>query len=134
MTAKDIPKKNISNKEIRFTADFLKFQKLSQDDISYFQSILPSNALTIESDSNQDELMAYNVDWLRIHRGKSKLVVKPKTTAQVSNIVKYCNEKRLAIVPQGGNTGLVGGSTSIFDEIIISTKNLNQIREFDPIS
>ncbi|RIB18899.1 hypothetical protein C2G38_1966165 [Gigaspora rosea] len=141
MTTKDIPKKNISNEEIRFTADVhsnLKrnpnFKKLSQDDILYFQSILPSNALTIESDSNQEELMAYNVDWLRIHRGKSKLVVKPKTTAQVSNIVKYCNEKKLAIVPQGGNTGLVGGSTPIFDEIIISTKNLNQIREFDPIS
>ncbi|CAG8546908.1 1603_t:CDS:10 [Dentiscutata erythropus] len=132
---------NIPNEEIKFTADMYphlkrnpNFKNLSQDDISYFQSILPSNALTIENDSNQDDLTPYNVDWLRIHRGKSKLVAKPKTTAQVSNIVKYCNEKKLAIVPQGGNTGLVGGGIPIFDEIIISTKNLNQIRAFDPIS
>ncbi|CAG8445846.1 16121_t:CDS:10 [Cetraspora pellucida] len=139
--ASDIPKKNLSNEEVKFTTDtysYLKrnpnFKKLSQDDISFFQSILPSNGLIIENDNNYDDLAPYNIDWLRIHRGKSKLVAKPKTTEQVSNIVKYCNEKKLAIVPQGGNTGLVGGGTPIFDEIIISTKNLNQIREFDPIT
>ncbi|CAG8602318.1 10405_t:CDS:10, partial [Racocetra persica] len=138
--AADVLKKNISN-EVKFTTDaysYLKrnpnFKILSQDDISYFKSILPSNGLIIENDNNYDDLMPYNIDWLRIHRGKSKLVAKPKTTEQVSNIVKYCNEKKLAIVPQGGNTGLVGGGTPIFDEIIISTKNLNQIRDFDPIS
>lgn len=39
----------------------------------------------------------------------------PKNTEEVSKILKYCNERRLAIVPQGGNTGLVGGSVPIFD-------------------
>lgn len=38
----------------------------------------------------------------------------------------------LAVVPQGGNTGLVGGSVPIFDEVVISTKKLNQIINFDP--
>lgn len=41
---------------------------------------------------------------------------------------------RLAVVPQGGNTGLVGGSIPVFDEIVLSTANLNNIRSFDAVS
>lgn len=37
---------------------------------------------------------------------------------QVSQILKYCDSRRLAVVPQGGNTGLVGGSVPVFDEVI----------------
>lgn len=37
---------------------------------------------------------------------------------QVSQILKYCNYRLLAVVPQGGNTGLVGGSVPVFDEVI----------------
>ena len=52
----------------------------------------------------------------------------------MSKILKYCNERKLAVVPQGGNTGLVGGSVPVFDEIILSLKNMNKISKFDPIS
>jgi FAD/FMN-containing dehydrogenase len=41
---------------------------------------------------------------------------------------------RLAVVPQGGNTGLVGGSVPVFDEIVLSLSNMNQIRSFDSVS
>lgn len=51
------------------------------------------------------------MDWMRKYKGHTKLVLKPKTTEDVSKILKYCNEKKLAVVPQGGNTGLVGEST-----------------------
>ena len=50
------------------------------------------------------------MDWTKKYKGNSKLVLKPKTTEEVSAILKYCNEKRLAVVPQGGNTGRIGGS------------------------
>ena len=63
--------------------------------------------------------------------GDSKIVLKPKTTQEVSDILKYCNQRRLAVVPQGGNTGLVGGSVPIFDEIILSLSRMNQIKHFD---
>jgi FAD/FMN-containing dehydrogenase len=49
----------------------------------------------------------------------------------VSAILKYCNEKKLAVVPQGGNTGLVGGSNPVYDEIILSTSRMNKILGFD---
>lgn len=53
---------------------------------------------------------------------------------QVSKILSYCNEKRLAVVPQGGNTGLVGGSVAIHDEIVLSLSSMNSIHGFDALS
>ena len=64
---------------------------------------------------------------MRIVRGQSKLVLRPRTTEEVSAILKYCSERHLAVCPQGGNTGLVGGSVPVFDEIIISTGLMNKI-------
>lgn len=66
--------------------------------------------------------------------GASQVVLRPKSTEEVSAILKYCNEKKLAVVPQGGNTGLVGGSVSVFDEIVISTQLMNNIISLDEIS
>lgn len=63
--------------------------------------------------------------------GASQVVLRPKSTEEVSAILKYCNEKKLAVVPQGGNTGLVGGSVSVFDEIVISTQLMNSIISLD---
>ena len=45
--------------------------------------------------------------------------------------MKYCNERRLAVVPQGGRTGLVGGSVPVFDEVIVNTQRMNNILGFD---
>ena len=46
----------------------------------------------------------------------------------------YCNSRNLAVNPQGGNTGLVGGSVPVYDEIILSTALMNNILTFDSIS
>jgi len=54
-------------------------------------------------------------------------MLKPKSNEEVAAVLKYCNEQKLAIVPQGGNTGLVGGSQPIFDEVILSMSNMNKI-------
>ncbi|KAG9304945.1 hypothetical protein G9A89_003114 [Geosiphon pyriformis] len=130
-----------SNKEVSYTADkyaYLKrnpsFKELLEEDIIFFKSILSSSEIIVDNGTNSDDLLPYNLDWMRKYRGKSRLVVKPKFTQQISQILKYCNEKRLAVVPQGGNTGLVGGGVPVFDEIVFSTSNLNKIRSFDPIS
>jgi FAD/FMN-containing dehydrogenase len=53
----------------------------------------------------------------------------------VSSILKYCNEHKIGVVPQGGNTGLVGGSVPTHhEEIILSTEAMNQIDSFDSTS
>ncbi|KAG0201365.1 hypothetical protein BGX28_005790 [Mortierella sp. GBA30] len=120
-----------------YTADkfpYLKrsdtFKKLSEQDIAYFKSILAPSAIA----QDEEDLEAFNNDWMQKYRGQSKLVLKPSSTEQVSKILKYCNDNKLAVVPQGGNTGLVGGGVPVFDEIIISTANMSSIRSFDPVS
>jgi (R)-2-hydroxyglutarate---pyruvate transhydrogenase len=81
-----------------------------------------------------DDIEPFNSDWMRKYRGHSKLVLKPGSTEEVSKILKYCNDNMLAVVPQGGNTGLVGGSVPVFDEIVISLQRMNNIRSFDEVS
>lgn len=81
-----------------------------------------------------DDLEAFNCDWMRKYKGHTKLVLKPGSTEQVSKILKYCNENMLAVVPQGGNSGLVGGSVPVFDEIVINMSRMNTIRSFDETS
>ena len=55
-----------------------------------------------------EDAQPYNVDWMNKYRGKGRVVLRPKTVEQISNIMKFCNEENIAVVPQGGNTGLVG--------------------------
>jgi len=96
-------------------------------DVSFFESTL--GKLGVITDEAQ--LQQYNMDWTKKYKGNSKLVVRPKTTEEVSAILRYCNERKLAVVPQGGNTGLVGGSQPVFDEIVVSFARMNKILSFD---
>ena len=73
-----------------------------------------------------ENLDGYNTDWMNTVRGQSSLVLRPQTTEQMSKVLKYCNENKIAVNPQGGNTGLVGGSNPVFDEVIISTSLMNK--------
>jgi FAD/FMN-containing dehydrogenase len=69
-----------------------------------------------------------------LYRGKALGFVRPGTTQEVAAVVAFCNDARIGIVPQGGNTGLVGGQTPDLsgDQIILSTHRLKAIREVDP--
>ncbi|EIW86576.1 hypothetical protein CONPUDRAFT_115042 [Coniophora puteana RWD-64-598 SS2] len=66
--------------------------------------------------------------------GHATCVLRPRTTQQVSEIVKYCASRRIGIVPQGGNTGMVGGSISLRKEIVLSLGAMSNVRSFDPVS
>jgi hypothetical protein len=167
------------------------FKKLNADDVAYFLSILSSPTslvTTIPSpdgawtQSDAEDLIGFNQDWMSKYCGKSPLLLKPKSTEEVSKIMavrpclsfpshflrrpclsknasikvsrkltsshlfslslligsalhaQYCYKHRIAVVPQGGNTGLVGGGVPIYDELILSTEGLNDIRAFDEVS
>lgn len=83
---------------------------------------------------DEETLDAVNTDWMRKYKGTSKLMLQPRTSEEVSQILKYCNSRCLAVVPQGGNTGLVGGSVPAFDEVIVSISHMNKIISFDKVS
>jgi len=106
------------------------YSQLSDKHVEHFKSILPSERIITDA----DDVAAHNVDWLGMVRGASQIVLKPKTTEEVSAILKYCNAEKLAVCPQGGNTGLVGGSVPVFDEVVISTSLMNNIVSLDEVS
>lgn len=68
-----------------------------------------------------------------MYRANPPVILFPETTEQVSQILKYCNDHHLAIVPQSGNTSACGSSIPVFDEIILSTAKMNKIRSFDSL-
>ena len=87
------------------------FTSPTAEHIKHIRTLLSSpNSLisTLDSSASQNDLEGYNTDWMNKYKGQSQVVVKPKTTEEVSQVMKYCYEQGIAIVPQGGNTGLVG--------------------------
>ncbi|QWD65142.1 FAD-binding oxidoreductase [Polynucleobacter sp. MWH-UH2A] len=73
------------------------------------------------------------IDWSKRYSGKAIAVLKPKTTEEISALVRLCNQENIAITPQGGNTGLCGGATPRphANSVVLSTIRLNTIREID---
>ncbi len=61
-------------------------------------------------------------------------MLRPKSTEEVSVLLKYCNDSNIAVCPQGGNTGLVGGSVPVFDEVILSLGQMNNILSIDELT
>jgi FAD/FMN-containing dehydrogenase len=78
------------------------------------------------------EIAPHLEEWRSKYTGSSPLLLKPATTQEVSAILALCNQTGTAVVPQGGNTGLVGAQIPFNNEILISLSRLNQIRSIDP--
>ena len=89
-----------------------------------------ANVLTDERDT-----AGHFVDWRKQYRGVADCVVRPGSTAEVAAVVKQCVREGVAIVPQGGNTGLSGGATptGARREVVVSLGRMNRIREVDPL-
>lgn len=132
-----------TSKTIKFTSETYpeikrdsKFAEISADHVNYFKELLGKESAVIDGVTKDatDDIEPFNGDWMRKYRGHTKLVLKPGSTEEVSKVLKYCNDNMLAVVPQGGNSGLVGGSVPVFDEIVIHMSRMNQIRSFDEVS
>lgn len=82
-----------------------------------------------------EDLVRYITEWRGLYRGSAPLVLLPSTTSQVAEIVRLCARHGIGIVPQGGNTGLVGGaiphSTPERPQVLVSARRLNAIRSVD---
>lgn len=113
-----------------------RFAPVTREHVAFFRELLGADAAVIDgvgADAESD-LAPFNEDWMHKYRGQCRLVLKPASTAEVSRVLAYCNERMLAVVPQGGNTGLVGGSVPVFDEIVVSLARMNTIHSFDEVS
>jgi D-lactate dehydrogenase (cytochrome) len=84
--------------------------------------------------TDPDVQAPYVVEMRDMFRGHTPMVLRPATVAEVVAILKLANDTATPIVPQGGNTGLVGGQTPLHNEIVLSLNRLDRIREVDPVS
>ncbi|CUE73730.1 D-lactate dehydrogenase 2 mitochondrial precursor, putative [Bodo saltans] len=106
------------------------FAELTKQHSDKLQSLLSHSRS--KASTAADVLETYNRDWMRQVHGNSRLLISPATTSEMASILAYCNEHRLAVCPQGGNTGLVFGSTPVHDEVIVSTARMNNAPEIHP--
>ncbi len=83
-----------------------------------------------------EDLAPYTTEWRGIARGMTPLVLKPRDTAQVSQILRYCHQAGIPVVPQGGNTGLCGGAVpdETGEQVVLNLSRLNDIREVNPLN
>jgi FAD/FMN-containing dehydrogenase len=82
------------------------------------------------------DVAPFTVDHRQLYRGATPLVLRPDSTAQVSAILKICNEHGVGVVPVGGNTSYCGGATPDEDgsQIVVSLARLRKIRHVDPLN
>jgi FAD/FMN-containing dehydrogenase len=94
------------------------------------QHLGPAGILTDPADTD-----AYCEDWRRLYHGSTPAVLRPANTAEVADAVRLCAERGVPIVPQGGNTSMVGGAAVSEDgsQIILSLSRMNKVRKIDTV-
>jgi FAD/FMN-containing dehydrogenase len=82
------------------------------------------------------DIAPYLRDYRGLYRGRSPLVLRPASVAEVSAILRLCNEARIGVVPHGGNTGYCAGATpdESGEQIVLSLARLNRVRSVEPLN
>lgn len=97
------------------------------DTINYFQSILGTNRVLTDEQNLVRCASDHTEDFVFL----PQVVLQPETTQEVSQILKYCNEKKIIITPRGAGTGLSGGALPIFGSVVLDMKRMNKILKID---
>ena len=112
----------------------LQMPKVQQSILSSKDKIIAELRKIINRDnilSHEDEIRPYETDGLTAYKQKPLLVVLPETVDQVSEVLKYCNENKIKVVPRGAGTGLSGGALPLADCVLLSMGKFNKILEVD---
>jgi FAD/FMN-containing dehydrogenase len=83
--------------------------------------------------TDPDLLASHEVDWTGRFRGRALAVVRPASADEVAAILRACAESGIGVVPQGGNTGLVGGSVPRDGEVVVSLSRMADVEPVDPL-
>ena len=81
--------------------------------------------------TDPDLRASYETDWTRRFHGTALAVVRPGSTEEVAEVLRLCADAGVPIVPQGGNTGLVGGAVPRGSEVVLSTTRLSEVGDLD---
>ncbi|HPA90623.1 MAG TPA: FAD-binding oxidoreductase, partial [Quisquiliibacterium sp.] len=103
----------------------------SSPDLSSLRAAFAGRLLTDPADT-----APFLTDWRKRWTGRARAVAQPDTTEDVASVVRWCAQHRVPVVPQGGNTGMVGGSVP--DDsgraLVLSLARMKRIRAVDPIN
>src|SRR5271170_3716599 len=78
-----------------------------------------------------DVTVSYGIDWTQRFQGTPLAVVRPADSVEVAEVISLCKVEEIAIVPQGGNTGLVGGGVPLSGEMVVSLRRLSGVADVD---
>jgi FAD/FMN-containing dehydrogenase len=84
--------------------------------------------------TDPDLMAPFAEDWTRRWRGQPRAVVRPGSTKEVAAVVRWCADHGVPLVPQGGNTGLVGAGVPQDGELVLSTRRLSGVGPVDPLA
>ena len=105
----------------------MEYNKINFDDISFFKKVIGSDYVF----TDEEKLVEYGHDETEDLSYPPEVVLKPKTSDEIANILKYCNAENIPVTPCGARTGLSGGSLPIYGGVTLSLERLNSIKEID---
>ena len=112
----------------------LALPKIDKDTISRKDQIV-SHLKKFTKDENilseNEEIKPYETDGLAAYKQTPLAVVLPENTKEVSEILKFCNEENIKVIPRGAGTGLSGGALPLQDAILLGLGKFNKILEID---
>lgn len=91
------------------------------------QNLLPANRWS----QNKEDLTTYGQDWSGVLTPNPSMICFPRSTEEVSKILKFCNDHKISVVPSGGRTGLSGGAVACNQELVLSLSKMNSLAEVD---
>ncbi len=105
----------------------MKYKKINIDDVTFFKNIIGDRYVF----TNKDDLLDYSHDETENLSYLPEVVLKPRSSSEISDIVCYCNNNNIPITPCGARTGLSGGSLPIYAGVSLSIERLNSIIKID---
>ena len=105
----------------------VEYKKIDIDDLVILKEIVGNDYVL----TDEEKLLEYSHDETEDLSFPPEVVVKPKTTSEVSEILAFCNKNKIAITPCGARTGLSGGSLPIYGGVALSMEKFNSIIEID---
>ncbi|MBV8613957.1 MAG: FAD-binding protein, partial [Acetobacteraceae bacterium] len=95
--------------------------------VAALRAIVPGEGVIV----SETERRAYETDGLTAYRQAPMVVVLPSTTEQVSQVLRYCQEQGVKVVPRGAGTSLSGGALPLEDGVLLGLGKFNRILEID---
>ena len=107
------------------------FPPFQESAIAALAAAMPADTLLTDADAME----RYSRDWSGDHYGRPLAVARPRSTEELSRLMKCCHEQQIHVVPQGGLTGLVGAAVPSYPggEVVVSLERMNKVRSVNPI-